>query len=122
MTGGATTPRKQQKPKGNPGGSYSNTMKMNKNFSYCYSCGYDVDHTGWQCHANTRKQTHINNAGRDKAHKIAGASMQLQHKNLTYGSGSGKGWILAQKLRNTNWVMNQQYIWKQHHQQQKWRG
>ena len=40
--------------------------------------------------------------GRDKAHKIAGASMKAQHKTLTDGSGAGKGWILAQKLRKSN--------------------
>ena len=60
--------------------------------------------------------------GRDEAHKIAGAYMKAQQKTLTDGYGSRKGWILSQKLRNANWVMNQQYIWKQHHQQQKWRG
>ena len=28
---------------------HSNTRKVNINLLYCYFCGYDVDHAGWQC-------------------------------------------------------------------------
>ena len=74
-------------------------MKMHNNLSYYYSCRYDVDHTGWQCHPNTRKRTHITNVGKDETHTIAGALMKVQHNTPTDGSGSGKGWILTQQLR-----------------------
>ena len=98
-TGGTTPPWKQQKPKVTPYGSNYNTMKMHNNLSYYYSCRYDVDHTGWQCQTNTRKRTHITNVGKDETHTKAGASMKVQHNTPTDGSGSGKGWILTQKLR-----------------------
>ena len=95
---------------------------MHNNLSYHYSCGYYVYCTEWQYHPNTRKRTHIPNVGRDEAHTIAVASMKAQHKTLPDGSGTGKGWILAQQLIKSNWVMDRQYTWKQQHQQQQWRG
>ena len=94
-------------------------MKMHNNLSYCYSYGYYVDHTGWQCHPNNRKITHIPNVGRDEAHTIAGSFMKAQHKTLPDISGAGKVWKLAQKLRNANWVIDQKDTWKQQHQQQQ---
>ena len=121
-TGGQNPPWQQQKPKGAPGVSYSNTMKIHNNLSYLYSCGYNVDHNGLQFHPNTRKRTHIPNVGRNESHTIAGASMKVQHKTLPDGFGSGKGWILAQQLRKSNWVMDQQVTCKQQQQQQQWRG
>ena len=36
--------QQQQKPKLTPGGSHSNTRKMNNKIIYCYLCGYYVDH------------------------------------------------------------------------------
>ena len=95
---------------------------MHNNPSYHYSCGYYVYCTEWQYHPNTRKRTHIPNVGRDEAHTIAVDSMKAQHKTLPDGSGTGKGWILAQQLIKSNWVMDRQYTWKQQHQQQQWRG
>ena len=38
---------------------YSNTIKTNMNLWYCFSCGCDVDHNGFQCPA--RKTNHIDN-------------------------------------------------------------
>ena len=105
------------KTKGNPGESYYNTMKLNNNLSYCYSYRYYVNHSGWQCLTNNRKRTHIANVSREESHTIAGASMKAQHKTLTDGSGTGKGWILAQQLRKSNWVTDQQDNWKQKQQQ-----
>ena len=121
-TGGPTPVWKQKKPKGNPGGGYSNTMKQNNNIMYCYSCGYNVDQNGWQCHPNNLKRTYIPNFSRGEAHTIAGASMKAQHKTLPGVSGAGKVWILAQQLQKANWVMDQQDTWKQHKQHQQWRG
>ena len=72
------------------GGSYYKTVKIHNNLSYCYSCGYYVNHNGWKCHPNTRKRTNIPNVSQDEAHTIAGAYMKAQHKTLPDGSGAGK--------------------------------
>eukprot|EP00978_Attheya_sp_CCMP212_P026431 scaffold86935_cov56-Attheya_sp.AAC.1 len=32
--------------------AYSNKQKTNLNLFYCYSCGYDVDHDGYNCPVN----------------------------------------------------------------------
>ena len=97
-------------------------MKLKNSLSYCYSFGYDVDHNGCQCHPNTRKRTHIPNVSRDESHTISRASMKAQHKTLPDSSREGKGCILAQQLSKANWVMEQQYNWKQQQQQQQYRG
>ena len=104
------------------GGGYSNTMKQNNNLSYCYSCGYDVDYNRWKCHPSNRKRAYLTNFSREEAHTIAGASMKVKHKTLPDGSGDGKWWILAQQLRKSNWVMDQQDTWKHLQQQQQWHG
>ena len=95
---------------------------MYNNLSYCYSCGYDVYHTGWQFHPSTRKRTHLPNVGRDDAHTISGASIKAQHKTLSDGSEAGKGWILVQQLRKSNWVLGQKGTWGKQQQQKQWIG
>ena len=97
--------------------THSNRHKVNLNLLYCYSCGYDVDHVGWQC--QYKKHTHIPNVPRDEAHTVAGASMKAQHKTLYDGTGSGHGWILTGQLRKANWVMDQNKQWKQKHHWKK---
>ena len=97
-------------------------MKINNKLLYCYSCGHDVDHNGWQWHPNNQKRTHTTNVSQVEAHIISVASKKVQHKTLPGFYRDGKGWILAQQLRKANWVMNQQDIWKQQQQQQQWRG
>ena len=39
--------------------------------------------------------------------------MKAQHKTLPDGTGAGNRWILAQQLRKSNWVMDQNEQWKQ---------
>ena len=58
------------------------------------------------------------NVPRNEAHTVAGALMKAQHKTLPDGTGAGNGWILAQKFRKANWVMDQNKQWKQ---QQQWK-
>ena len=111
-------PCQQKKLKGIPGGVYSNTMKLNNNLYFCYSCRYYVNHNGWQCHPNNRKRKQIPNVSQEEEYTIAGASMKAQHKTLPDGSGDRKGWILAQQPRKENWVMDQNDTWKQQQQQQ----
>ena len=94
---GPTPARKQQKPKGNPGGSYSNTTRQKK-ISYT-----DIP-------AATIFTTTEGNATLTE-----GASMKTEHKTIPDGSGAGKSWIFAQQLRKANWVMDPQDSWK--HQQ-----
>ena len=96
---------------------HSNTRKVNLNLLYCYSCGYDVDHAGWQC--QYKKTTQIPNVPRDEAHTVAGSSMKSQHKTLPDGMGAGHGWILAGQLRKANWFMDQN---EQRKQQHKWKN
>ena len=96
---------------------HSNTRKVNLNLLYCYSCGYDVEHAGWQC--QYKKTTHIPNVTRDEAHTVAGASMKAQHKTLPDGTGAKHGWILAGQLHKANWVMDKNEQWKQQHQWKK---
>ena len=48
-------PNHHGQPQGRqPGGRandvpYSNAIKQHRNLCYCFSCGYDVDHQGFQC-------------------------------------------------------------------------
>ena len=95
---------KHQKPKGTPGGTYSNTMKQNNNIMY-YSFVYNIDHKGWYCHPSNRKKKHILNISQQEAHIIAVAQRKVQHKTLPNSSVDGKRWILAQQRQKANWVM-----------------
>jgi hypothetical protein len=83
---------------------FSNAIKQNMNLCYCFTCGYDVDHQGFQC--PVPRNDHIPTVSRDDAHTIWGASMKAQHKTLPDGTGAGMGWILAQNLRKANFVMD----------------
>ena len=94
-----------------------NTRKVNLNLLYCYSCGYDVNHAGWQF--QYKNTTHIPNVPRDEAHTVAGASTKAQHKTLPDGTGAGHGWILAGQLRKAHWVMDQNEQRKHQHQWKK---
>lgn len=93
---------------------YSNKLKTHQNLLYCYSCGYNVDHDGWNC--SCPKAHHIPNVHRDQAHEYDRASMKAQHKTLPDGTGVGKGWILAQNLSKANYVMDLQRQWRQQRQ------
>jgi hypothetical protein len=93
---------------------YSNAVKQHMNLCYCFSCGYDVDHMGFQC--PTPRNDHIPTVKREDAHTIWGASMKAQHKTLPDGTGAGMGWILAQNLRKANFVMD-----KREENAQQWR-
>jgi hypothetical protein len=98
----------------NNGVPYSNAVKQHMNLCYCFSCGYDVDHQGFQCPAP--RSDHIPTVKREDAHTIWGASMKAQHKTLPDGTGAGMGWILAQNLRKANFVMD-----KRQENAQQWR-
>ena len=90
---------------------FSNTMKTHQNLLYCFSCGYDVDHNGWQC--PWPKEGHIPDVHRDVAHEVPGACMVAQHKTLPDGTGAGKGWILAQSITKAQYVMDGRRQWAQ---------
>jgi hypothetical protein len=98
-------PPQNRQPVGRGNGvPYSNAIKQHLNLCYCFSCGYDVDHQGFQCPAP--RNDHIPTVNRGDAHTIWGASMKAQHKTLPDGTGAGMGWILAQNLRKANFVMD----------------
>jgi hypothetical protein len=126
-TGYGQTPprygRYQGNPQGQPGGRgnslpYSNAIKHNLNLCYCFSCGYDVDHQGFQC--QDARSNHIPTVKREDAHTIWGASMKAQHKTLPDGTGAGMGWILAQNLRKSNCVMDKRQ--ENYHQWRRQQG
>jgi hypothetical protein len=83
---------------------YSNAIKQHLNLCYCFSCGYGVDHQGFQCPAP--RNNHIPTVNRADAHTIWGASLKAQHRTLPDGTGAGMGWILAQNLRKANFIMD----------------
>lgn len=89
-----------------PNAPYSNTQKHFPNLKYCYSCGYDVDHDGYNC--PDEKRGHIPNVHRDQVHLVPGARMRAQHKVLPDGTGVGKGWLLAQAANKGFFMMAQQ--------------
>ena len=92
--------------------AYSNTQKTHLNNLYCYSCGYDVDHDGYNCPVNLQKQTHLPQITRDNAHLCAGASMKAQHKTLPDGTGAGQGWVLETNLGKARFTMQKRQEWK----------
>ena len=64
----------------NQSAPFVNTQKRHPGLLYYYSCGYDVDHKGYNC--TCPKGWHIPNVTHDMAHKVQGASMVAQHKTL----------------------------------------
>ena len=68
---------------------------------YCFSCGYDVDHDGYNCPSTCQKQIHLPNIKWDDSHMYKGACMRVQHKTLPDGTGSGQGWIMTNQMEST---------------------
>ena len=99
--------RSQQKP-------FGNKIKEHHNPMYCFTCGYDVDHAGFQFQST--KAGHIPNVPREQAHTVRSACMKGQHKTLPDGTRSGMGWILAKTLQKATYFIdeNQQAykMWK----------
>ena len=71
--------------------AFSNALKQHMNVLYCLSCGYDVDHDGYNFPPSSQKQIHLPNVKRDNAHMYEGACMRAQHKTFPDGTGSGQG-------------------------------
>jgi len=86
--------------------THTNGWKTFQNLMYCFSCGYDVDHDGFNCPLECRKEGHIPNVPRDQAHMVQYACMKAQHKTLPDGTGAGKGWILAGPISKAQFTMN----------------
>ncbi len=111
---GGTLSARNQNNKNVP---FSNKVKNNMNLLYCYSCGYDVDHNGYNC--PDPKGYHIPNVKRDVTHEVPRTCMCVQHKVLPDGIGAGKGWILAQSIMKAKYVMNDNQQWSQQNQQRR---
>ena len=102
-------PPQQWQQQGDQGGEnppYSNTQKYYPNLMYCYTCGYDVNHDGYNCQRPAKG--HIPNVHRNEAHLVPGASMKAQHKVLPDGTGAGKGWLMAQATNKGFYTMAKQ--------------
>ena len=67
--------------------SYSNSLKQNVNLLYCFLCGYDVDHDGYNCPPNCQKQVHLPHVKRDDAHMYEGACMKVREVNFFLAVG-----------------------------------
>ena len=93
--------------------AYSNTIKQFLCLCYCFTCGYDAGHDGFNCPCP--KHNHIPYVTRDQAHEVPGACMKAQHKTLPDGTGAGKGWILAHSVTKAQFVMNK--AWQNTQQQ-----
>ena len=107
--------RQQRRGRNKPNNApYSNTVKTHMNLWYCFSCGCDVDHNGFQCPA--QKMNHIENVRREDAHKVLGACMKAAHKTLPDGTGAQPGYILAKQLSKPLWYIQQQEQYRQMHQ------
>ena len=87
--------RRDQRNANNTQKAFSNAIKQNMNLLYCFSCGYDVDHDGYNCPINCQKHVHLPHVKRDEAHMYEGACMKAQHKTLPDGKGAGQGWIMT---------------------------
>lgn len=85
--------------------AFSNTLKTYLNLWYCFSCGYDVDHNGYNC--PNPKLNHIPNVHCDHVHTIEGTCMKAVNKTLPDGTGAGKGWILTQAMKKHQHAMPQ---------------
>ena len=71
---------------------------------YCFTCGYDVDHAGFQ--SQCAKAGHTPNVTCNRAHKVWRACMKGQHKTLPDGTGAGMGWILANNIQKATYVID----------------
>ena len=84
--------------------AYSNSLKQNVNLLYCFSCGYDVDHDGYNCPPNCQKQVHLPHVKRDDAHMYEGACMKAQHKTMpdgTVAAGARPGCQLSYSFKES---------------------
>ena len=71
---------------------------------YCFTCGYDVDHAGFQC--QSAKTGLIPNVPCNQAHIVWRACMKEKHKTLPNGTGAGMGLILANNLQKATYIIN----------------
>ena len=110
--------------------AYSNSLKQNVSLLYYFSCGYDVDHGGYNCRPNCQKQVHLPHVKRDDTHMYEGACVKAQHKTMPDGTGAGQGWIMTKNMEKGRFVLEKQATWKaqqkggqhkwQPQQQQQW--
>ena len=83
---------------------FGNKIKEHHNLMYCFTCGYIVDHAGFQCHS--AKAGHIPNLTRNQAHTVWRACIKGQHKKLPDDTGAGMGWILDNNLQKATYVID----------------
>ncbi|KAL7461181.1 hypothetical protein ACHAXS_002718 [Conticribra weissflogii] len=85
--------QQSQRNRNNNGRSNLNPHKRFNNMLYCHSCGFDVNHDGWNC--MNRKSYHQNWITREKARQLMKEDRWLgshsgSHKNL-YSNGTQTG-------------------------------
>ena len=71
-----------------------------------FSCGYDVDHDGYNCPPNCQKHVHLPQVKRDEAHMYQGACIKAQHKTLMDGTGAGMGWIMTKNMEKGHFILD----------------
>ena len=104
--------RRDQRNAKNTQKAFSNAIKQNMNLLYCFSCGYDVNHDGYNCPTNCQKHVHLPQVKRDEAHMYEGACMKAQHKTLPDGTGAVQGWIMTKQMEKGRFVLDKQVVWK----------
>ena len=66
--------------------AFSNALNQHMNVLYCFSCGYDVDHDGYNCLPSCQKQIHLPNVKQYDAHMYELGCMRAQNKTLPDGT------------------------------------
>ena len=95
-----------------PKKGFSNSLKQHMNVLYCFSCGYNVDHDGYNCPPPYQKQIHLPNVKTDDAHMYEGARMRAQYKTLPDGTGAGQRWITKKQTEKGIFVLDKKAVWK----------
>ena len=73
---------------------------------YCFLCGYDVNHQGFQC--LVPRNTHITSVKIEDSQTIYGSYMKSQYQHLSDRTGAVVGWILSQNLQKATFGTDKQ--------------
>ena len=100
--------------------TYINKINIFHNLHYCFTYGYNLNHPS-KTSSVANSSYHIPNILRDEAHVYAnqGESMVAQYTSLTYGKGAVMVFIIANRIRKAQFVMQNQQGFLRIHQHQQ---